>query len=96
VRYSFHPDAKTELLDAINYYEACQSGLGQDFAYEVYAALERITVYPRAWSVIEDDIRRSLIKRFPYGILYTEENAEIFILAVMHLHKNPDYWKYRM
>ncbi len=44
---------------------------------------------------IERDIRRSLVKRFPYGILYSEEESGIYIIAVMHLHRFPDYWKHR-
>ena len=90
MQYSFHPDAEIELIQAIDYYEQCSKGLGQDFAIEVYATIERIINYPKAWSVIDDEI-----KRFPYGVLYAENNAEIFIVAVMNLHRNPDYWKYR-
>ena len=56
--FYFHPEAETELQNAINYYE---------------------------------DIRRSLVARFPYGILYSEVNNKIYILAVMNLHRQPDY-----
>jgi len=44
----------------------------------------------------DGDIRRCLTNRFPYGILYSIESDRIFILAVMHLHRDPDYWKHRM
>lgn len=44
---------------------------------------------------MEDDVHRCLISRFPYGVLYSIEDDGVFILAVMHLHRNPDYWKYR-
>jgi hypothetical protein len=69
--------------------------LGYDFAVEVYSAIERTMAYPKAWPIIEEDIRRSLVRRFPYGILYAEEDEELFIVAVMHLHRDPDYWKHR-
>jgi len=36
------------------------------------------------------------VKRFPYGVLYSEEADGIFILAVMNLHRAPDYWKRRV
>jgi hypothetical protein len=45
--------------------------------------------------MIEDDVRRYLIKRFPYGIYYTLENDAVIIWAVKHLHRNPDYWQHR-
>ncbi len=37
----------------------------------------------------------TIVKRFPYGILYSEEESGIYIIAVMHLHRFPDYWKHR-
>jgi hypothetical protein len=95
MHYLFHPDAEIELTQAIDYYEQCSKGLGQDFTIEVHATIERIITYPKAWSVIDEEIRRALVKRFPYGVLYAENNTEIFIIAVMNLHREPDYWKYR-
>jgi len=96
VKYSFHPQAEAEFIQAIEYYEECEAGLGCDFAVEVYSTIERIMAYPKAWPIIEEDIRRSLLRRFPYGLLYEEENEELFIVAVMHLHREPDYWRNRM
>ena len=61
----------------------------------MYAAIERTMAYPKAWPIIEEDIRRSLTRRFPFGILYAEEGEELFIVAVMHLHRDPGYWKHR-
>jgi len=93
--FSFHPEAEAEFNEAIDYYEGIELGLGYDFAIEVYNTIQRSTSFPKAWSTIEGDIRRSLVKRFPYGGLYSEENDEIYIIAIMHLHRFPDYWKHR-
>jgi plasmid stabilization system protein ParE len=93
--YSFHPEAEAEFIRAIEYYEEKEVGLGHDFAVEVYSTIERSVAFPEAWPVIEQDIRRSLVRRFPYGILYLEQEKEIYILAVMHLHRDPEYWKHR-
>ncbi len=95
MKYSFHPEAAAEFVQAIEYYEECEASLGYDFAIEVYAAIERTMAYPKAWPIIEEDIRRSLTRRFPFGILYAEEGEELFIVAVMHLHRDPGYWKHR-
>ena len=95
MKYSFHPEAEAEFIQAIEYYEECEADLGYDFAVEVYSAIERTMAYPKAWPIIEEDIRRSLVRRFPYGILYAEEDEELFIVAAMHLHRDPDYWKHR-
>jgi hypothetical protein len=93
--FSFHPEAEKELNEAIDYYENLELGLGYDFALEVHSAVNRSVAFPKAWPEIEDDIRRSLVGRFPYGVLYSEERDGIFIIAVMNLHRKPGYWKLR-
>jgi plasmid stabilization system protein ParE len=96
MKYEFHSEAETEFFDAIDYYEDCEKGLGYDFAVEVYSAIEKILNFPNAWTILEDEIRRCLIRRFPYGLLYAIDGDRIFILAVMHLHRDPEYWKNRI
>ncbi len=93
---SFHPEAETEFNFSIDYYEDCSEGLGADFALEVYSAVQRILEHPKAWTIMEDGIRRCLTRRFPFGVLYTIEGDDLFILALMNLHRDPDYWKKRM
>jgi len=95
MNFSFHPDAEVEFNEAIDYYEEIEHGLGFDFANEVYSAIQRSVSLPKAWAVIDGDIRRSLVNRFPYGVLYSQESNGIYILAVMNLHRHPDYWKDR-
>ena len=91
--FSFHPEAEKEFNEAIDYYEDIEPGLGYDFALEVYSAIKRSVDFPKAWVVLDGDVRRSLVRRFPFGILYSEEKGGIFILAVMNLHREPGYWK---
>jgi hypothetical protein len=93
--YWFHPDAESEFNQAIDYYEEIETGLGYDFAIEVYTTIQRSLIYPNAWPVLEGDIRRCLVRRFPYGVLYSIEPNGLFILAIMNLHRDPDYWKHR-
>lgn len=96
MKYVFHPEAEAEFLAAIDYYEGCEPGLGYDFSIEVHSTIGNILSFPKAWPVLEDDIRRCLTRRFPYGIVYSQDGDVIFILAVMHLHRDPDYWKDRL
>ena len=93
--FSFHPDAEKEFNDAIDYYEGLEPGLGYDFALEINSAVKRSITFPKAWLEIEEGIRRSLVRRFPYGVLYSEAKNGIFIIAVMNLHRKPGYWKSR-
>lgn len=94
--FRFHPEAETELSEAVQYYENVEPGLGQDFAVEAYTAIQRAVAHPQAWTILEGEIRRSLVRRFPYGILYAEDNGGVLVIAVMHLHRMPGYWKERL
>jgi plasmid stabilization system protein ParE len=96
MKYAFHPEAEAEFLHAIDYYEKCEPGLGYDFALEVQTSIKSILSFPRAWTILEADIRRCQTSRFPYGIVYSQDGDTILILAVMHFHRNPDYWKDRL
>jgi len=84
--------AKTELDDAVEYYNQQRARLGYEFLWEVFFAIDRIQQFPQAWQVFYEDARRCLVRRFPYGIIYVQENDLILILAVAHLHREPDYW----
>ena len=95
MNFSFHPEAEIEFNKSIDYYEEIGSGLGYDLALEVYSTIKRSVEFPDAWTVFEGEIRRSLVKRFPYGILYSKEQKGIFIVAVMNLYRQPEYWKHR-
>lgn len=95
MNFSFHPEAETELNEAIQYYEECEAGLGFDFSIEVFASIQHIVCYPHAWPIMVEHVRRCLVNRFPFGLIYSIEEREIFILAVMHLRRHPDYWKDR-
>lgn len=73
MNFSFHPEAEQEFNSAIDYYEQIDPGLGYDFAFELQSVIQRAVYFPKAWSVLDDDVRRSLVKRFSYGVLYPEE-----------------------
>lgn len=95
MKVEFHAEALAELQDAAEYYEARQAGLGARFLDMVDEALERIARDPFAWSPTDEDVRRCLVRVFPFGILYTIEPEFILILAIAHLARKPGYWTMR-
>ena len=58
----FHPLARKELDEAIDYYNECQDGLGVEFAREVYKTIQIILQFPKAWSPFSKNTRRCLTK----------------------------------
>ena len=91
----FHPQAEAEMIDAAAWYEARQSDLGRRFLTSVQDALNRIELNPEVYTTVESDVRRCLTKTFPFGILFRIRPDMIVIMAVMHLHRDPGYWKNR-
>ena len=83
------------MIEAAAYYETQQKNLGGRFLACVQDALNRIRVNPLLYPVIEGDVRRCLVRTFPYGVLFRISSGEYVVIAVMHLHRDPDYWKTR-
>jgi plasmid stabilization system protein ParE len=92
----FLPEAEQEMLEVARYYQSQASGLGIEYLNEVERAVRAIAESPRAWPVVEGQLRRRLIRRFPFGILYRIEPEEIVIIAVAHLRRKPGYWRERI
>ena len=92
----FHPDAALEFEEAVRYYHARGRMLGDRFAAEVRFAIRRIVETPDCWRVLDEDVRRCLVRVFPYSVLYTIEPNFILIVAVMHAKRQPGYWRYRL
>ena len=98
MKYSFHLKAKEEFLEAINYYESRSTGLGLEFANEIYSTIQRIIQFPTAGSKFSENTRRCLAQRFPFGVIYkvSEDKDETIIIAVMQVNRKPGYWKKRV
>jgi toxin ParE1/3/4 len=92
VEVSFHRLAEIELNDAAAFYEGESPGLGAKFLTEIDSCIDSIVKHPRAGQVILEPVRRRLLRRFPYGILYTIKPEGVRILAVMNLKRRPFYW----
>ena len=84
------------MVAAAQYYETRSHGLGADFLDEVQRGVETISSNPRTAPVVRENIRRRLLKRFPFGILYAIEPDTVVIVAVMHLRRRPGYWEGRV
>jgi plasmid stabilization system protein ParE len=84
--------AKQELDDATQFYEMEFSGLGPRFREEVKNTVSRIVEYPEAWPQERGDIRKCMLYKFSYVLLYSIEKMHVVIIAVAHQHRKPEYW----
>ena len=91
------PEAERDLADAHAWYESQRQGLGSEFLRSVEATLAAITRSPEMYPCIHEQVRRALVRRFPYGIFYVVDHdpARVVVLAVMHARRSPQTWQQR-
>jgi plasmid stabilization system protein ParE len=92
----FHPDAQNEFISAAQFYERQTEGLSLDFIATAQRAYEGLPEFPRSGAPFGRRLRRLLVPKFPCGLVYRVEPNRIYIIAVMHLHRRPRYWRSRL
>ncbi len=92
----FHPDIRLELSSSYDWYESKAAGLGDDLLEALGAAFNSIREMPLSWPVLGKGFRRFLLHRFPFGVIYKVMEDSVFIVAVMHTSRKPDYWEDRL
>ena len=92
---SFHELAEFELNDAAVFLETKRDGLGLGFLSAVEAAVTYIREHSEASPLIIQNIRRKVLRIFPYSILYSIKSDRVRILAVANQRRRPFYWQGR-
>lgn len=84
-----------DIQAAALWYEDQRPGLGVRFLGELDEVFRRIGTNPKQFPQLEAEVRRTLLRHFPYAVYFVEGSADVVILAVLHLHREPDMWKSR-
>ena len=93
----FTQAARQELIDARDWYERESPGLGLHFRHAVEVAVERISANPGQFPVVYKNIRRALLRRFPYALMFvTEADDSVTVIACFHGSRDPARWQRRM
>ena len=88
--------ASDDLEAGVSYYESENPGLGYRFTLEVRRLCRLIAKSPAGGFEVRPDVRRRILRRFPYSILYTVDDGEILIVAIAHQSRRPGYWSRRV
>lgn len=94
-RYRLLIPASEELESIVDYYAGIKTSLAVGFLDEFDQGMDLICSYPQAWGRLDENHRRFLIRRFPYGIIYCLEEEQILVTSIMHLQRDPESWKDR-
>lgn len=90
-----HEDVDRELNDAADYYDSESPGLGALFLDQVDVGYQRILENPHAAPEIDSEIRRLVLAKFPFNLIYEIDGDVILILAVAHQRRRPHFWRER-
>ena len=96
MRLEFHPAAELELIEAALRYELEVPGLGERFETEVRRATDLLLEHPEIGQSIDPDLRRFVLPRFPFALIYSATSEVLRVEVVAHQSRLPGYWRTRV
>ena len=91
MRIEYHPAIEHEIREIKEYYDECSNGLGEEFLDEFEHHILEVASSPFQWMIATKDIRRSLMKRFPYVIYFRVKQDILRVIVVKHQRRHPKY-----
>ena len=92
----FHPDAREEYIQAVRYYATVAPELGARLYEEIERLICEVRREPARFFQFSPPARRALARRFPYSVIYLDDPERVWIVAVMHGKRRPEYWRERL
>lgn len=89
-------NARLEYYEAIEYYARIDGVLGERFIAAVEEAVEQMSRTPERFRRFDGEMRKVRVEDFPYAVIYHMDDRELRIIAIMHLHRRPGYWRDRL
>ncbi len=90
------PEAEADISEAFRWYEDKDDGLGSDFLRMLEACFAVIERYPQSYPVVRKQIRRAVLRRFPYSVFYFADDAKIVVIACIQASRSPKIWRRRI
>ena len=89
MKVTFRRIAAAELREAVAWYQLRQTGLGLDLRDEVDRVIQGIVEHPDRWAIYHKEIRRAVVRRFPYLLYYDIRLGEIRVFRIVHTSRDP-------
>ncbi|MDZ8026430.1 MAG: type II toxin-antitoxin system RelE/ParE family toxin [Nostoc sp. DedQUE11] len=91
----FRPEVREELNEAHSWYDSQKPGLGDEFLDCVDETVNRISQMPESYVIVCGDIRRAVVRRFPYAVYYRIVSSRVIVTAIFHSRRDPKSWQTR-
>lgn len=89
------PEAAREIQEAFDWYEGRSAGLGLEFLRAADACLSGVRRNPSAFQPVHEQVRRALLRKFPYALFYLISEDTIVVVACFHVRRSPADWQRR-
>ena len=96
IGYRFLSAAEEEMSEAAVFYEAASVSLARDFLQDVQQVVDTLRSHPELGARVDPHLRRALLHRFPFSLIYAVEVDAILIVSIAHHRRRPKYWKSRI
>jgi hypothetical protein len=94
--YRFLEEAELEFHETVAYLDRQVAGLGDRFIDAVQATIDHVRTNPNVGSRISKMVRKAVLRRFPYNVLYVDDPQGIVIVAIAPHKRRPGYWRKRL
>jgi toxin ParE1/3/4 len=91
----FTQAARAELIEAQDWYDGEATGPGRRFRQAIHALVERMSDNPRQFPIVFKNVRRALLRRFPYSLFFVVEGDDLTVIACFHASRDPSHWQKR-
>lgn len=95
-RIKLRPEAESEISETALWYTRRGIGLGADFLDEVATTLSALRDRPDRFPIVEGEIRKTLLRRFPYVVLFSIRGEEVIVISCFHTRRDPTHWRDRL
>jgi plasmid stabilization system protein ParE len=94
-QFVVRPQAGREIEEAAEWYDSRRSGLGAEFLDAVDVCLASVLQNPESYPEVRSGMRRAVVRRFPYKLIYALRAGEVVVLGCVHGRRNPKIWQHR-
>ena len=96
MRGLLHPAAGEELAEAVRFYAQIDPDLGVRFYREMERLIFDICAHPDRYRRFDPPARRHFSNEFPFAVIYIQRPDYVWIVSVMHMKRQPGYWRKRL
>lgn len=92
----FTPQARADYIEAVDWYACLSPALGQRLRAMFRLIRQRLAENPHQFPVLKMDLRRALLRDFPYAVIFRILDTRVVIIAFFHTSRGPRQWQGRL